>query len=223
MSARFLRCWGPFFVIVLACSGCSSDGDNSNPRASTAGTAGGGAGTSGGGGTAGGSTRYQGAVAIDFQATGDCSGQTMMIRARDNGGVPPVTASSISALMTDDGFNVNHTSGVHCVAYQLSDGTYMFDGKIFFDMPQPLSLAMYTQFFDPNAGPALGGFQISHSDLPVEYGTQAGQAAEFEFIEIEPGRAWGKFKIDELPNFDDDTLCAVGESYFAFENCDLSY
>lgn len=145
-----------------------------------------------------------------------------MIYQPANGGVAPVSPSGATAFMTDDGFSVNHTSGVGCIVLQQANGAFMFDGGIGFDRPASFSVGMYNHEASVGAR-TQGGFSLVHPDLPVNYGTQADYPAEFEFFMLEPGRVHGKLVVPRLPNFDDGTLCEIRESYFAFEDCELQY
>ena len=67
--------------------------------------------------------------------------------------------------------------------------------------------------------PMEGGMVLNSADLPDQYGGTCTCTA----IEIDEATrsVWGEVQCDEFNTFDDSDHCAVGPSYFFFENCTL--
>lgn len=59
-------------------------------------------------------------------------------------------------------------------------------------------------------------------DLPDQYG--GGGTCEYTAFEVddETRSVWGTLSCEELTSLDDTDTCALGPSYFFFENCDLA-
>jgi hypothetical protein len=66
-----------------------------------------------------------------------------------------------------------------------------------------------------------GGLVLTSPDLPSQYGSSPDDPCMYSMIELDPttGSVWGEFTCGILDDSDEMDICAVGPSYFFFENC----
>jgi hypothetical protein len=237
------RSVGGLRLVVVGCVlftvGCGSDGNgDSGPAAAAgsggAGVSGGSAGSSGsvvggsgagsggsavGGGGAGAGAPRKGAVSLDFQSPAGCVDPAMTINLPD-GAQAPVDSSGVHAQIANLDQVDGNQARVTCVTSKSNDGTWMVEAQMYVGTTAKFS------FYAHGASPGqrnVAGFGIRSPKLSREHSTQVGSESGVMFTLLEPGKMSGTIDVPHLFNFEDDTECVLGTSYFHFENCGLSY
>jgi hypothetical protein len=159
----------------------------------------------------------RGAMSIDFRAPAGCKAPAALIDLPRSASGRAVTATSVGDLLTDDGVQVNHTSGVSCAMVPAGGRRFFLSAKIYFDRPAEVYVSL-----DVTIGPgetADGGFTIIHPGLPARYASSAANPCHFSVVTLEGGKAWGQLDCPTLPSSSDGALCQLGPTYFYFEGC----
>ncbi len=229
--------------LVVACSGDGSSDGPSSGGSSSSGASGGqsggtGAGGSGGdpssggggpqgiGGSTGGNTtgggELRGAASLHVLSPAGCSlAEHFEDFPELSSGRRPVTeAAKVQGVVDGGTTSAGEPASVVCT-WRPANGVVLVDGVI------RLGPAGSQRFVNLGGVMVSGetyesGIALSGPALPHQYdGRGSCSYTAFE-VDDETRSVWGTLSCEELTSLDDTDTCALGPSYFFFENCDLA-